>query len=97
MSCDGATIPRGRPRRYRPALAGQVEHDGGGFGQRQPVIVDRRDLLEGAEPAIGLGAEVVRGVVHAGQLERQLHLFERPQHAQVAGVAAGDALTLEKP
>ncbi len=71
-------------------------HDGGGFGQHQPVVVDRRDLLEGAEPAIGLGAEVARGVVHAGQLERQPQLLERSQHAQVAGVAAGEGVDLGK-
>lgn len=52
MTCDGATIARARSRRYRSALAGQVKHDGGGFGQRQPVVVDRRDLLEVDEPAI---------------------------------------------
>jgi len=30
------------------ALVGQAERDGGGFGQHQPIVVDRRDLLEGA-------------------------------------------------
>jgi len=30
------------------------------------------------------------------QLERQLHLFERPQHAQVAGVAARGSVDLRK-
>lgn len=77
-------------------LLRQVDEDGGGFGQHQPVVVDRRDLFEGTEPSIGFGAQVVRGVVHAGQLERQLHLFECPQHAQVAGVAARDSVDLRK-
>jgi hypothetical protein len=77
-------------------LLGQVDEDGSGFGHHQPVVVDRRDLFEGAEPAIGFGVQVVRGVVHAGQLERQLHLLERPQHAQVAGVAARDSVDLGK-
>jgi len=77
-------------------LLRQVEKDGGGFGQHQPVVVDRRDLFERAEPAIGFGVQVVSGVVHAGQLERQLHLFKRPQHAQVARVAARDSVDLRK-
>lgn len=72
----------------------QVDEDGGGFGQHQPVVVDRRDLFEGAEPAIGFGVQIVCGVVHAGQLERQLHLFERPQHTQVARVASRDSVDL---
>jgi hypothetical protein len=42
-------------------LLRQVDEDGGGFGQHQPVVVDRRDLFEGAEPAIGFGVQVVCG------------------------------------
>jgi hypothetical protein len=72
----------------------EVHKNRGGFGQHQPVVVDRRDLFEGAEPAIGVGVEVVRGVVHGRQLERQLHLVERPQHAQVAGVPSRDGVDL---
>lgn len=56
----------------------------------------RRNLLEGAQPTVGLGVQVVGEVVKARQLERQLHLFKRSKDAQVASVTARNGVGLRK-
>ena len=76
-------------RHQAAGLLGKVNEDGSRFGQDQTIIIHRRDLLKRAELPISVATQVVRRVVQANHLKRQLHLFKRPQHPQVARMAAG--------
>jgi hypothetical protein len=61
----------------------EVDQNRGRLRQHDSVIIDRRDLLEWAQLAVGIRAQFVGRVIHAYELERHLHLFERPQDPQV--------------